>query len=157
SSAYSTPLAFRVAGLLRPAVLAAAFGRLMERHETLRTTFPVRDGQPVQWIGPPQPVALPVADLSALPEAARDGEVERLASPGSQPPFDLARGPLLRVALLRLAADEHVLVVTLHHIVSDAWSTWVVVRDLAALYEALAEGRRPELPALRLQYADFAA
>jgi amino acid adenylation domain-containing protein len=156
SSAYSTPLAFRLAGPLRVGLLAAAFDRLVERHEALRTTFPVRDGQPVQQIGLAYRVELPVLDLAALPEAARVREMERLTAPSSQPPFDLTRGPLLRVALLRLALDEHALVVTLHHIVSDAWSTWVAVRDLAAIYGALAVGRRPELPVLGLQYADFA-
>ncbi|HTG34802.1 MAG TPA: amino acid adenylation domain-containing protein [Thermoanaerobaculia bacterium] len=157
SSAYGTPLAFRLTGPLRVPLLAAALDRLVERHETLRTTFPAHDGQPVQRIGPPRRVPLPVIDVSALPEARRREEAERLLAPGAHPPFDLAAGPLLRVAALRLGAEEHLVLGALHHIVSDAWSTWVAVRELDELYGALAAERRPELPPLPLQYADFAA
>ncbi|HYH46977.1 MAG TPA: amino acid adenylation domain-containing protein, partial [Thermoanaerobaculia bacterium] len=157
SSAYSTPAAFRLLGDLDVQILARTLGELVRRHEILRTTFQVVEGQPVQVIGDPWPVPLPLIDLSGLAPEQRDAEALRLAAPERQAPFDLARGPLLRVDLMRLGEGEHVVLVTLHHIVSDAWSTWIMVREVAAVYTALRTGRRPDLPALPLQYADFAA
>lgn len=156
SSAYSTPEAFRLLGPLDVRVLARTLCELVMRQEILRTTFPVVGGQPVQAIGDPWPVPLPLIDLSGLAPEQRGAEVLRLATPDRQAPFDLARGPLLRVGLMRLAQEEHVLLATLHHIVSDAWSTWIIVREVAAVYTALRTGQRPQLPLLPIQYADFA-
>jgi amino acid adenylation domain-containing protein len=136
--------------------LAQTLQEVVRRHEALRTTFIAAEGRPVQVIGPARPFALPVVDLGAPPGAEREAEALALAGQEARRPFDLAGGPLLRAALLRLGADEHVLLVTLHHIVADGWSLGVLVREVAALYEAFARGRPAPLPELPIQYADFA-
>jgi len=148
-------------GPLAPAVLARAFAEIARRHESLRTTFAERDGVPWQVIAPPAqapwPVwTLPLADLSALPSAVARREAGRLVVAAMGTPMDLARGPLVRTALIRLAADEHLLLVTLHHIISDGWSNNLFLREMAVLYESFAAGRPSPLPELPLQYADFA-
>ena len=130
--------------------------RWCERHETLRTTFAERDGAPVQVIHPPAPVALAEQDLRDLPEAEREAAAERLAEEEALRPFDLERGPLLRGTLLRLGEDDHVLLFTLHHVVSDGWSMQVLVREVSALYGAFSRGEEPRLPELPVQYADYA-
>src|SRR6185369_16653952 len=117
-----------------------------------RTRFEPRGGDPVQVIDPPAPLALPFVDLTLAPEA----ESGRLASILGAVPFDLARGPLLRTALLRLAPDRHLLLGAMHHIVSDEWSERILLREMVALYRALGSGLTPPLPALPVQYADFA-
>ncbi|HEX7241915.1 MAG TPA: amino acid adenylation domain-containing protein, partial [Longimicrobiaceae bacterium] len=124
------------------------------RHETLRTTYSQAGGEPVQVVHAPAPVALPVVDL----RGARDpeGEAARLAAEEASRPFDLARGPLLRSTLLRLGGDDHVLLLTLHHVVSDGWSMRVLVREVSALYAAFTRGEPSPLPELPVQYADFA-
>ncbi|HEU0077710.1 MAG TPA: amino acid adenylation domain-containing protein, partial [Longimicrobiaceae bacterium] len=128
----------------------------MRRHEALRTTLEERGGAPVQVIHPPAPAALAVRGLRALPGAEREAEAERLAAEEALRPFDLARGPLLRSTLLRLGDDDHVLLFNLHHVVGDAWSIRVLVREVSTLYGALARGEAPDLPGLPVQYADFA-
>ena len=102
------------------------------------------------------PLPLPVVDLAGLPAAAREGEARRVAAAEARRPFDLARGPLLRAALLRLGEREHALLLAMHHIVSDGWSMGVLVRELAALYRGVRRGRPSPLPELPVQYADFA-
>ncbi|HEY4594401.1 MAG TPA: condensation domain-containing protein, partial [Thermoanaerobaculia bacterium] len=153
---YNMPLALRIAGEARPAVLAAALGEIVRRHETLRTTFREAEGRPVQAIAPPGPWELPLVDLSGLPAGVRDGLAQGLAQEESTRPFDLARGPLLRAALLRLAPAEHVLLLDMHHIVSDGWSLGVLVHEMTALYGAALAGAPSPLPELAVQYADFA-
>jgi amino acid adenylation domain-containing protein len=148
--AYNIPLALRILGDVSPARLERVLGEVVRRHETLRTTFGERDGQPVQIIKPPGPWTLPLVDLSALSAADQDAESRSLAQQEADRPFDLQRGPVLHAALLRLGEADHVLLLTLHHIVSDGWSLGVLVRDITALY-----GRSP-LPELPIQYADFA-
>ncbi|HEX7239064.1 MAG TPA: amino acid adenylation domain-containing protein, partial [Longimicrobiaceae bacterium] len=150
SSAYNMPAALRLRGSLDVAALRAGLDALVRRHETLRTTLAERDGGPVQVIHPSAPVPLPVLDLRALPEAAREAEAGRLVAEEALRPFDLARGPLLRSTLLRLGADEHVLCFTMHHVVSDGWSMDVLVREASALYAG------EPLPELPVQYADYA-
>jgi amino acid adenylation domain-containing protein len=152
---YNQAAAIELAGALQPGVLARTFHEIARRHEVLRTTFQVRGEQPVQVVGPP---AAPCRwiDLAALPAAAREAEIQRLALDEARRPFDLAGGPLLRLVLLRLGEMRHVLLLTLHHIVSDGWSIGVLVREVAALYPALAAGRPSPLPEPRLQYADYA-
>ncbi len=154
STAYSVPAQIELAGRLDPALLAGSLGEIVRRHEVLRTTFSVVEGKPVQVIAPAGPLRLPLVDLSALRESA--AEVRRLAAEEAARPFDLAQGPLFRLALLRLDADRHHLVYTLHHVVGDGWSTGVIVRELGALYRSLAAGRPAELPELPVQYADYA-
>jgi NRPS condensation-like uncharacterized protein len=156
NTAYNMPAALRLVGSLNIAALEQSFNEIVRRHEVLRTTFTEVDGQPVQVIAPSLTLKIPVVDLQALPETERDAEVLRLAAKETQLPFDLARGPLLRVTLLKLGLSEHVLLLTMHHIVSDAWSDGVFIRELAALYEAFCAGQPSPLPELSIQYADFA-
>ncbi|MCP4659862.1 MAG: amino acid adenylation domain-containing protein, partial [bacterium] len=156
SPAYNIPAAFRLTGRLEPAVLEACFREIVRRHETLRTTFPAVGGRPIQAVAPTAELVLPLVDLAQLPERALRAETRRLACRESGRPFDLERGPVLRVALLRLGRREHFLLVTVHHIVSDGWSQGVFYRELAVLYEAFSTGKRPGLPELPIQYADFA-
>jgi acyl carrier protein len=155
-AAYIFPAAARLSGPLDVAALARSLDAIMQRHEILRTRFEIVDEQPCQVASPVGALALPLADLQALPAAAQDAHVQRLLLRESQRPFDLARGPLLRAALLRLDAQQHVLVLMLHHIVADGWSTTVLIREVAALYDAYARGLPDPLPALPIQYADFA-
>ncbi|HKV09554.1 MAG TPA: amino acid adenylation domain-containing protein, partial [Thermoanaerobaculia bacterium] len=155
SPAYNLPSALRIGGPLDPGLLARALSGVAARHEALRTRFRASGGEAVQEVLPPGPVPLPVVDLSACP-AEREAEVRRLVAEEARRPFDLTRGPLLRCALLRLAGDGHVLLLTLHHIVSDGWSMGLLIRETAALYRASATGSPSGLPELFLQYGDFA-
>ncbi|HEV2733442.1 MAG TPA: amino acid adenylation domain-containing protein, partial [Longimicrobiaceae bacterium] len=156
SPAYNMPSALRLRGALDAAALRRSIGELTRRHEALRTTLQERGGAPVQVVHPPAPAALPTLDLSRLPAGARAPEAERLAGAEALRPFDLARGPLLRSALLRLGEDDHVLLFTLHHVVADGWSMQVLMREVSALYTAFSRGEPPPLPELPVQYADFA-
>jgi len=154
--AYNVPSAVRFEGPLAVPALARTIAEVVRRHEVLRTRFESGAEGPVQVIDPPAPPALPVIDLEALPAPRRTPEADRVASAEARRPFDLERGPLLRTLLLRLAPADHRLVVNLHHIVSDGWSTGVLVREVGTLYPALAAGERPSLPPLPIQYADYA-
>ncbi|MCG3119505.1 MAG: D-alanine--poly(phosphoribitol) ligase subunit 1 [bacterium] len=156
SPAYNIPLALRLHGEMQERLLAQALTAILQRHEVLRTTVATRDGQPVQVIAPAQPVNLPVVDLTALPLAARAAEVRRLITAEALKPFDLANGPLLRTTLLKLAATEHVFLLTVHHIAADAWSLEVFFRELQAFYHAFTTAQPAALPELPIQYADFA-
>ncbi len=157
SGAYNIPVAARLRGELDAGVLARALAALVERHETLRTTFAAADGIPLQVIAPAGPAwrALPLIDLGAQPAGAQEGAVAELAATEAQRPFDLTRGPLVRLTLLRLAAAEHVALLTFHHIVADRWSVGVFFGELLALYEAFRAGLPSPLPTLPFQYADF--
>jgi hypothetical protein len=144
-------------GELSPALLRAALAEVVRRHETLRTVFALEEGGPVahirrSWLPP-----MPVVDLAALPRPAADGEERRLAAAALARPFDLARGPLLRALLVRRTAATHILALVLHHIVCDAWSLGTVIEELGLLHEAGRRGQPPSLPALLVQYVDFAA
>jgi amino acid adenylation domain-containing protein len=156
NSAYNIPAAIRLKGLLNLAALEQSLNEIVKRHESLRTTFVMVDGRPAQVIAPPLTIKLPVVDLRKLPETERETEVRRLVTEGAQRPFDLSQGPLLRVALLRLGDEEHVGLLTMHHIVSDGWSTGILIRELARLYVAISAGGSLSLPELPIQYADFA-
>ncbi|MEW5929249.1 MAG: amino acid adenylation domain-containing protein, partial [Gemmatimonadota bacterium] len=156
SAAYNLPYALRLRGELDSAALRASLDALVARHESLRTTFAEGEDGPVQVVHAPAPVALVELDLRDLPEAEREAAATRLAAEEALRPFDLARGPLLRCTLLRLADAEHVLCFTMHHIVSDGWSRAVLTREVSALYAAFGAGEEPRLPELPVQYADFA-
>ena len=156
SSFYNVPQAMRITGALNVAVMEQSFNEIVRRHESLRTTFAAVDGSPVQVIAPTLNVTLSVTDLSQLPEAKREAEARRLASEAAQRPFDLAHGPLVRAGLLRLGAEEHVLLLNMHHIISDGWSTGVFVRELTTLYESFSAGGPSPLEELPIQYADYA-
>jgi amino acid adenylation domain-containing protein len=156
--AYNLAAAVLLTGPLDRPAFAASLEEVVARHEALRTTFgrvDDADGEPVQRIAPPAPLPLPGIDLAGLPEEAREAEALRLAAEEVMRPFDLARGPLLRAALLRLDAALHVVLLTLHHMVGDGWSIDLLVRELAALYPAFAAGLPSSLPPLPVQYADF--
>ncbi|MBB4634032.1 non-ribosomal peptide synthetase/type I polyketide synthase [Longimicrobium terrae] len=157
SAAYNRPMALRLNGALDERALGRALDEVVRRHESLRTVFVERDGVPMQVINPASTFVLNVTDLSGMEEDEREAEALRLASDEANRAFDLSAGPLFRGGLLRLAADEHVLLLTIHHVVSDGWSLAVLFGELAALYGAFRDGRRAELPELVVQYADYAA
>ncbi|HET6975221.1 MAG TPA: amino acid adenylation domain-containing protein [Pyrinomonadaceae bacterium] len=156
SSAYNMPMAFRLSGRLDVAALEWALNEIIRRHEILRTTFEVLDQQPVQMVAPSRTLKLSVTNLGSLPAPLREEEAERFANEESQRPFDLARGPLIRTTLLQLWPNEHVLLLTIHHIVSDGWSQSILMNELSVLYEARVARRASPLPELPIQYADFA-
>jgi len=155
-SAYNIPVAIRLRGPLNVMAFEQTLSELVRRHEILRTTLPMVDGQPVQAISPPQPFNLPVLDLSSLPENERESKAQQLSRQEAKAPFDLIDGPLLRVSLLRLNEDEHIVLFTMHHIISDGWSMRVLVQEVSTLYTAFSAGNASPLPELPLQYADFA-
>ncbi len=146
----------RLKGQLNVPALEQTLTEIRRRHEVLRTTFPALEGRPLQVIAPAQPISLPVEDLSLLPQQQREIAARQIAAEEASRPFDLANGPLVRARLLKLDADEHVALLTMHHIVSDGWSTGILIREIAALYEAFSAGRPSPLPELPIQYADFA-
>jgi amino acid adenylation domain-containing protein len=152
---YNIPDALYFNGALDIIALERSFGEIVRRHETLRTTFQIIDDEPVQVIAPPAPVSLDVINISHLPATEREAEAQRLADDEAQRPFDLSRGPLLRLRLLKLDAEKHVLLITMHHIISDGWSLDVLKRELSTLYAAFGEGKNSPLAELAVQYADF--
>ena len=154
---YNLPVAVRLTGELNLDTLRRAFDELVRRHESLRTTFGAIDGRPIQVIAPELSIPLPLDDLSGLPEADREPRMLARVGEETRRPFDLARGPLVRVSVLRLGPAEHVVVVAMHHIISDGWSIGVLVRDLGDIYDAFAHDRPSPLPPLSVQYADHAA
>jgi amino acid adenylation domain-containing protein len=155
--AYNMHTALRLSGRLDRAALELSLTEIVRRHEALRTTFRSADGQPVQVVGPPRRVRIACLDLTSRPTLDREQAVERLASEEARRPFHLAHGPLFRATLFRLGPEQHVLLVAMHHIVSDGWSTGVLLRELQSLYPAFASDRPSPLAELPIQYADFSA
>ncbi|MGH3815616.1 MAG: amino acid adenylation domain-containing protein, partial [Pseudonocardiaceae bacterium] len=151
-----TPIALRLRGALDVEALNSAVSGLVARHESMRTTFHSVDGRGVQVVHPPDRVDVPVLDLSGLPEAEQEAALAGILEQECARPFDLCEGPLVRPRLVRLAPQEHVLTVTMHHIVTDGWSTGVIDSELSVLYAAAVRGEQPRLPELPVQYADFA-
>ncbi|MBE7553883.1 MAG: hypothetical protein HS126_22690 [Anaerolineales bacterium] len=156
NSVYNIPKAFRLKGLLNVTAMEQSLTEMGRRHEILRTTFAAMDGQPVQIIAPDRVLTLPLVDLRKLPEVKREVETQRLVTQEAQQHFDLTLGPLWRVKLLRLAEQDHVFLLTMHHIISDGWSLGVFFRELAILYAAFCVGQPSVLPPLPIQYVDFA-
>ncbi|WP_020479985.1 non-ribosomal peptide synthetase [Mastigocladopsis repens] len=165
SSMYNIPVAVRLVGSLNVAVLEQSLNEIVRRHEVLRTTFAMVDEHPVQAIAlqrslraiaPSLNLNLSILDLRELPEQEREAQVQNLSAEEFQRPFDLAQGPLLRCSLLRVGEQEHIILFSIHHIVSDGWSMGVFVRELATLYEAFSLKKPSPLPELPIQYADFA-
>jgi acyl carrier protein len=154
---FNMHIAVRLTGVLDVPVLVRAFGELTQRHEILRTTFVRSDGQPAQAIAPPSPFHLAVIDLQEFSVSEQEIRIAQLDSAHATLPFDLAGGPLLRACLVCLEKEEHILFLTMHHIISDGWSISVIFWDLGKLYEALSTGKPQPLPELPYQYADFAA
>ena len=157
SLAYSLREAVRLTGECHLSALDRAFAELVHRHEPLRTTFGLEGRQPVQWVHPFEPRPLPVIDLSGLPARIARAETWRLANSEGEERFDLERGPLFRVRLLRVAPDDHVVLLTLHHIIGDGASMEVIVDEVSALYRAYSTGSEVELPELDVQFADYVA
>src|SRR5438270_2921865 len=157
SHVYNVPLAVRLRGPLDLAALRRALHLVAARHEVLRTCFPSAGGRPRQLIRPRASLPLPLFDLGGLPGGEREARALELAAAQARLPFDLARGPLARALALRLGEGEHLLSLTLHHIISDGWSLAVLVREAAALYGEAAGGAAAGLEPLAVQYGDYAA
>ncbi len=156
TTAYNIPLGLRFTGALDVEVLRQTLSEVARRHEVLRTTFAEIAGEPQQIVAPPSEISLPVVDLCELEAAEQEAAVQRHLEQAAQQQFDLSRGPLMKTEMLKLAEDEHVLYLTLHHIIADGWSMGVLVNEVGTLYEALAEGRESPLAELPIQYADYA-
>ncbi|HVH12429.1 MAG TPA: condensation domain-containing protein, partial [Longimicrobium sp.] len=154
---YHIPMRLRLRGELDRAALARALDRIVARHEALRTTFPAVDGEPVQRIASVEDSALRLIEHDLAGSVDAEDVLLRLMTDEAGAPFDLVGGPLVRGRLVRMAPDDHVLLVTMHHIVSDGWSMGVFARELGALYGAFARGEADPLPPLPVQYADYAA
>jgi amino acid adenylation domain-containing protein len=158
SCAYNLVSAYRLSGGIDIKALEQSVNQIIDRHEVLRTVFEAVDGQPVQTILPAMTIELPVIDLSfAASDPVRESEVRRIAGALAGQPFDLARGPLLRTALLRLANDEYILLLAIHHVVFDGWSMGIFLRELSQIYNNFVTGKPSPMPQLRIQYGDFAA
>ncbi len=156
SPAYNIPSTINFKGTLDIEALERSLNEIVRRHETLRTTFATVNSQPVQVIALKLSLPLPVVDLVRYPEAERRAEARRLSREEAQRPFDLIHGPLLRATLLRLEEKKHLLLLTMHHIISDGWSVGVLKRELRIIYKAYSTGELSPLPDLPIQYADFA-
>lgn len=156
SAAFNIPAAVSLRGPLNAPALERSLSEVVRRHESLRTTFDEVDGQPVQVINAPSEWKLPLVDLSDVPAAARKAEARSFATAEAGRVFDLRRGPLLRATLVRLSAEQHRLLLVVHHIVSDGWSMGLLVSEVGQLYGAYSRGVEPQLPELPLQYADYA-
>jgi amino acid adenylation domain-containing protein len=156
-TAYSMPLAIRLSGSLQIEALEACINEIRRRHEVLRTTFQTKNGWPVPVIHPFQAQPLPLVTLEEIPEAEKEGEFQRRAIQDIQQPFDLVSGPVFRVTLFRLHEMQHVLLVTMHHIITDTWSLSVFFQELESLYSAFSQGNPSSLSPLAIQYSDFAS
>jgi amino acid adenylation domain-containing protein/thioester reductase-like protein len=156
SPAYNIPCALRIRGGLRLEILEHCFAEIQRRHDILRTRFIQTQQQPIQVIEPSAIANLSMIELRHLPPTAQESAVHRLAQEDSLKPFNLEQDPLLRIKLLRLDAAHHVLLLTLHHIISDAWSSGILTQEFSALYSAFSAGKPSPLPELPIQYADFA-
>jgi len=156
TATYNVPSAARLTGRLNLPALEQGFGEIVRRHESLRTTFRAVEGRPLQVVEPCGPPALPFVDLSGLSEAGRERVARRLADEEARLPFDLTRDALLRCRILRLGEAEHVMLLSIHHIASDGWSTKVLNEEVAALYRAYSDGAPSTLAELPIQYLDFA-
>ena len=156
SPLYNVPMVMRIQGAMNVTVLEQSLNEIVRRHEALRTTFTAADGVALQHILPEMVIPLSVVDLATLPDGEREQEAMRLATAEAQRPFSLAVGPLLRAQLLRMGDEDHIVLLTMHHIVSDGWSMTILLRELLTIYEAFSKGQPSPLPDLGIQYADFA-
>src|SRR5262245_48591802 len=155
-TSYNCPMAVRMMGDLDIKALKQTLSAISRRHESLRTRFETKGGQAVQVIGEAGIMNLPIVELSSIGGSARELEVQRLAMEEAQSPFDLARGPLQRARLLRVAEHNYVALFTMHHIISDGWSLGILIKEVAVLYEAFTKGDVYPLPDLNIQYSDYA-
>ncbi|HWQ34984.1 MAG TPA: condensation domain-containing protein, partial [Blastocatellia bacterium] len=156
SPLYNISAALRLKGKLNVPALEAALNEVIRRHEILRASFITEQGWPVERIAPELKLRLAPEDLRHLPAEQREAEIQRLATEEARCPFDLSAGPLVRVRSLQTGEDEHILLLTMHHIVSDGWSTGVLVSEIMTLYDAFTQHRPSPLAPLEIQYADYA-
>ncbi|MHB2147695.1 amino acid adenylation domain-containing protein [Calditrichota bacterium LG25] len=156
STAYHIPAAVKLIGKLNKSALIQSLQTIIDRHEILRTTFTTINGTPMQVVSPKSPFQLQESDLSNLPEAEREKKLNEILKAENSRPFDLSKGPLLRVHLIRLQKNEHVLSIIMHHIISDGWSVGIFVNEFSQLYNQFVKNEPPSLPPLKIQYADFA-
>jgi acyl carrier protein len=156
SAFYNLHNAVRLKSKLHVPRLEQTLTEIVRRHEVLRTTFQSTDGEVVQVIWPAQDFNIAIEDLSCLPDTEREAAVRQLVTEEGKAPFDLSNGPLLRVKLLRLATDEYVVLLTMHHIIGDGWSMGLLVNEIGSLYQAFTNDQPSPLPELPIQYADYA-
>jgi amino acid adenylation domain-containing protein len=155
-ASYNLPAVVHLTGELRVEVLSEVLFDLVRRHESLRTTFGALNGSPFQVINPAARIELPVIDMADLRPDLREKQIEEIVQRETEYAFDLSRGPLLRVTLVRLAQSDHIVVFNMHHIVSDGWSMAVLIREVGEIYAARVGGAVPQAPELPVQYADYA-
>ncbi|HJT57959.1 MAG TPA: condensation domain-containing protein, partial [Ktedonobacteraceae bacterium] len=156
SAAYNMPSSIRLSFAVNEDALERSLNALVQRHEVLRTTFSMVDGQPNQLVKPALSIPLPIIDLRESPQSEREGKALQLATEAARKPFHLAQGPLIRATLLCLDAEEYILLVNMHHSIADGWSFGIFLQELALLYDAFSHDRPSPLPDLTIQYADFA-
>jgi len=156
SSAYNVRTAINIRGALDGNTLRRALDTIVQRHEVLRSNVVVIDGEPTQVIAPAMTVPIELSEIDGLSEANREVEIQRVLGAEAEIPFNLSDGPLLRARLIKLGHDEHLLVLTIHHIICDAWSVRVLLGELISLYQGFIDGQEASLPELAIQYADFA-
>ena len=156
SATYNVPQAVRMTGDLNVSALKQAIAKIIDRHEVLRTHFPSVDGKPIQVIDPEATLQIVEMNWQHLPQIDQELQVQNYIQQEVHTPFDLSQGPLVRVTLLQLAPQESILLITMHHIISDGWSIAVFVQELFALYQAYSQGKPNPLPELSIQYADYA-
>ncbi|NET57521.1 MAG: AMP-binding protein [Symploca sp. SIO2E6] len=157
NSAYNVPIALTLEGTLNVVAVEQSLNAIIQRHETLRTTFSNINGKPLQIVAPVTELTLPVVDLQDSNSPQEQSErVQQLVRQEAMARFDLTKGPLLRVTLLRLDPESHVLLITMHHIMCDRWSLGILVKELSSFYETFSQGKTSILPELPIQYADFA-
>ena len=156
NSFYNEHLAIQLTGFLDVAALEQSINEIVQRHEVLRTNFQIEEGQAVQTICPNLRVRLSVVDLCQLSEFEQNREIQRLVTEEIQRPFNLTQGPLLRWTLLKLGKQKYVLLLVIHHIIGDGWSSGIIIHELSAIYQAFSKGKPASLPELPIQYADFA-
>jgi len=156
SFAYNLSSSYRLVGTLNVAALEKSFNEVVRRHEALRTTFASTDGRPRQVIAPSLTLTIPKVDLTSVSETEQSPQLHDLIRKYSQEPFDLSRGPMIRVTLFKLSDTEHRLLMSLHHIVTDRWSFALLWRELIVLYDAFSKGLPSPLSELNVQFPDFA-
>src|SRR3954468_142632 len=154
--AYNLVRAFRITGPLDVEAFTKAIGAIVQRHEALRTVFETVEGEARQVVVSSVEVQVPVIDLAYLPADQTEPEALRIASEEGKKPFDLTQGPLFRSLLVRLNQNQHLLVLAMHHIITDGWSISILFRELARTYEGLVDGKKPDLPELPVQYTEYA-
>ena len=156
TAAYNLVRAFRITGLLNISALTAALRAIIRRHESLRTVFDSVEGEARQVVLPDIDVQVPILSVADFPENDQENEALRIASEEGKKPFDLTRGPLLRATLVQFSPEKYLLILAMHHIITDGWSISILFRELTNCYEAFTKGSEPQLPELHLQYADYA-